>query len=292
VVGHYRLQKLSGAQIDSFYATLASKAIAQRTKHQVHIVLGAALKAAVRAGALSVTPMDRALNIPPPGDINSGIALDEDQLKTLVDGFRGSSLHLFVAILAGSGMRRNEALGLQWRDFDETNKTLKIERAIERTTAGGITFKLPKTARGVRKVAIDNGLVELLRAERERHLRLVAGVPDGAAADLRMIKLPTAALILPSPAGGFDLTRPRHPHDVTQRFVHRARMLGFDRLRLHDLRGSHITQLLRRGVALDVVARRCGHDVKTMMTNYAKVLPSDDAKVRETLAEMARTSRE
>jgi hypothetical protein len=41
-------------------------------------------------------------------------------------------------------------------------------------------FKEPKTARGKRTITVDDDLIALLVAERERYLRLVAGVPDSA----------------------------------------------------------------------------------------------------------------
>jgi integrase len=286
-LGAYRLQKLTSAQIDGLYTVLAAKTIAQRTRHHVHIALGAALNAAIRAGALSTSPMVRVLTVPTRGDSDHGVALDEDQLSRLVEGFRTSPLHLFIATAAYTGMRRNEVLALRWSDFDEAGKTLKVARAIERTKAGGITFKAPKTKRGLRSVVIDDNLLRLLCAERDRHLRLIAGVPDGSQVDLRIIKIPPEALIFPSPAGGFDLAQPRDPHAVTHGFIRRARKLGFAQLRLHDLRGSHATQLLRRGMPIDVVARRLGHDPAVMMRAYAKALPSDDTKVREALAAMS-----
>jgi hypothetical protein len=51
-------------------------------------------------------------------------------------------------------------------------------------------FKEPKSARGKRTIAIDDELVALLVAERERYLRIVAGVPDSAEVDLSLVKLP------------------------------------------------------------------------------------------------------
>jgi integrase len=285
-LGNCPLQKLTGAQIDALYSKLASR-IAPRTCHHVHVTLGAALSAAVRTGTISVSPMARLLKVPSPGEADHGIALDEDQLDRLVAGFRGSPLRLFVALAGYTGLRRNEALALRWADYDEAGRTLKITRAIEQTKAG-ITFKAPKTKRGVRSIVIDDNLAVMLRAERDNHLRLVAGVPDGSLVDLRMVKMPTDALILPSPAGEFDLTRPRDPHAVTRGFTRRARKLGFARLRLHDLRGSHATQLLRRGIPIDVVARRLGHDAATMMRAYAKALPSDDTITRDALAAISR----
>ena len=281
-LGARALQKLTGADLDQFYASLTG---APGTRHQVHVVFRSALAAAVRAGALAVSPVERALATPASGQSDHGVALDEGEMHRLIDGFRGSPLHLFVATAAFTGARRNGILGLQWRDLDTANRTLRIERAVEQTKAG-IDFKPPKTKRGLRSVVIDDNLVAMLCAERDAHARLVAGVPDGASVNLGLVRLPEASLIFPSPAGSLDLTQPRDPRAVTRGFVRRARKLGF-KLRLHDLRGSHATQLLRRGMPLDVVARRLGHDPAVMMRAYAKELPGDDAVTRDALAAIA-----
>jgi len=50
------------------------------------------------------------------------------------------------------------------------------------------------------------------------------------------------------------LTTPRRPRAVTKEFARKARKLGFKKLRLHDLRGTHETLLLDRGVPVHVVA--------------------------------------
>jgi integrase len=52
----------------------------------------------------------------------------------------------------------------------------------------------------------------LLCGERDKYLRFIAGVPDGAAVDLSLVRLPDDALIFPSPVGPeLDLTQPRDP---------------------------------------------------------------------------------
>ena len=90
--------------------------------------------------------------------------LDEDQLRTLVDGFRGSVLFPIVAVAAFTGARRNEVLGLRWSDLDATARTLRIERAVELTDKYGLALKEPKTARGKRTITIDDVLIALLLA--------------------------------------------------------------------------------------------------------------------------------
>src|SRR5207344_2066356 len=112
-----------------------------RTAHHVHIVLGPALGAAVRARELVVNPM-----APSPGEADHGVALNEDELRKLVDGFAGSPLFLIVALAAYTGMRRKKFL--PWSDFDAAGKVLYVRRAVEQTKAG-IGFKPPKTKRGL-----------------------------------------------------------------------------------------------------------------------------------------------
>jgi integrase len=150
---------------------------------------------------------------------------------------------------------------------------LRIERAIEQTLKYDLAIKEPKTKRGKRTIAIDDDLIALLCSEREKLLRIYAGVPDGAAVDLSLMKLPEGALMFPAaPERGesFSFTKLRMPTTVTKAFLRKASKLGFQGLRLHDLRGSHETLLLDNGTPIHVVAERCGHDPAVMLRSYAK----------------------
>ena len=105
-------------------------------------------------------------------------------------------------------------------------------------------------------------------------LRIAAGVPDGIAVDLSLIKLPKDALIFPAPGG--DFVEPRHPDPITKQFTLRAAKLGFPDLTFHRLRGSHETVLLDNGVPVHVVAKRGGHDPAILLRNYAKRTKKSD----------------
>ena len=248
-LGGRSLQQIQSTEIDGLYARLGQR-VSARTAHHVHSVLGACLGAAVRTRKLPRNPMLELAKIPSPGEANHGMALDEEQLLTLVRGFKGSALYPIVAVAAFTGARRNEILALRWIDLDPAQKALRIERALEETDAHGVLIKEPKTERGKRTITIDDDLLGLLFAQRERHLRLAAGVPDGGKVDLSLVKLPDGALIFPNPpAPGeeLSLTVPRNPRNTTKEFVRKATALGFPGLRLHDLRGAHETILLDKG---------------------------------------------
>jgi integrase len=269
-LGARPLQSIQASKIDDFYVVLEDK-LAPRTVAHLHSILGACFKAAVRKGLVASSPVARA-EAPQPGESNHGTVLDKDQLRTLLEGFRGSTLFPIVVTLALTGARRNEVLALRWQDLDVANKTLRIERAIEETTKYDLAIKEPKTKRGERTIAIDDDLIGLLCSEREKLLRIYAGVPDGAPVDLSLMKLPDGALMFPTPAPGesFSFKALRTPSTVTKAFLRKVKKLGFLGFRLHDLRGSHETLLLDKGTPIHVVAERCGHDPAVMLRSYAK----------------------
>jgi integrase len=289
-IGSKRLQAVTGTDIDALYQKIESE-ISPRTQRHVHSVLNACLSAAVRTGKLSSSPMDRVQKVPDAGDDDElGQALDEQQLSTLVQGFRHSALFPIVAIAAYTGARRGEILALRWTDFDPDAKTLRIERAVEETKEHGRIIKPPKTRRGIRTNVIDDNLSKLLLGLRDKHLRLVAGVPDDTEVDTSLVKLPEGALMFPSFVGDFDLTKLRDGHAVSREFSRQARKRGFKDLTFKDLRSTHETILLDKGVPVHVVAKRCGHDPAVLLRTYAKRTKKADtaaSEIIETLSGIA-----
>jgi integrase len=288
-LGARPLQQIQPTEIDGLYLTLESK-LAPRTAHHVHTVFNACLATAVRKGLLRANPLERAEKIPAAGDSDHGIALDAEQLRTLVEGFKGSVLFPIVAVAAFTGARRSEVLALRWSDLDVDARALRIGRAIEQIHGTPLVLKDPKTARGKRTITIDADLVALLCAEREKHLRIKAGVPDGVMVDLSLIKLPDDALMFPNPPGpgeDFSFTKLRSPDSTTKEFIRKARRLGFPDLRLHDLRGTHETLLLDAGVPVHVVAARCGHDPAVLLRSYAKRTRKADTSAAAAISALA-----
>jgi integrase len=125
-------------------------------RHHVHVVFNACLGATTRKGILTSNPMARVEQIPAPGETNHGLALDADELRKVVEGFRGTALFEIVAVAGLTGARRNEILALRWTDFDTSERSLRIERALEETKEAGLTFVPPKTKRGLRTFVIDD----------------------------------------------------------------------------------------------------------------------------------------
>jgi integrase len=219
--------------------------------------------------------------------VDHGKCLDANQMRDLIRKSQGHALYSIVVFACLTGARRGEILALQWSDVDLIKKEIVIRRSLEQTKAG-ITVKGTKTGTE-REIGISDDLVDLLAAERARHLRIVAGVPDGTDVDLSLVRLPQGALVFPllSRGDGVDLMRLRSPKAVTSMFSLLAAGVGYKGLRFHDLRGSHGTALLNAGEPVAEVARRLGHDPAMLLRSYAKRTGSADKKIVQSVARHA-----
>jgi integrase len=282
-LGERPIQQIKPIEIQLLYAEIN---LAPRTKHHIGTVLKACLQAAVDIGKLLQVNPAAAVKKPSAEDSDIGIAIEQDKIAALVEGFHGSTLADLVFLVAFTGMRREEALALRWSDFDPAAKMLKVEQALTYSKKYGLEFKVPKSKRSRRTVTIDDTLVALLLRRRERYQRVVAGAPDGADVDLSLVRVPDDWLVFPAPDG--QPNEPRHLDAVTKQFTKRAKkILGFN-FRLHDLRVSHETWLLDQGTPIHVVAKRCGHDPALLLKVYAKRTQKSDESAAETIGQMTK----
>jgi integrase len=288
-IGKKLLQQLKSTDVDKLYAGLEGK-VSGTTAHHIHSVLNACLGHAARKRLLARNPIDDVEIVPAADEFNHDV-LDDDELRALVRGFRGSVLFPLVCTLAFTGCRRGEALALRWADLDVAKKTLRIERSLEESKEFGLRFKGPKKEAHKRTITIDDDLIAALVAQREKHQRIIAGIPDRAGdVDLSLVKLPDDALMFPAPPDKgepFTLTKPRNPRNTSKEIMRKARKLGFDE-RVHDLRGSHETCLLDAGVPVHVVAARCAHDPAVLLRIYAKRTRKADVSAADAVAALSK----
>jgi integrase len=150
------------------------------TVNYIHTIVHRAYKDAVRWGRLAGNPAD-ASDPPHGGQKSDGIqAWDAATLRSFLDDSRvqGDRLHGLWVLLATSGMRRGEALGLRWRDVDLDASRVRVVQTLIQTRGAAIISE-PKTARGRRPISLDKSTVAVLREHRKQMLaeRLLVG-PD------------------------------------------------------------------------------------------------------------------
>jgi hypothetical protein len=109
----------------------------RRTVNYVHTILHRALRDAIRWGRLPRNPADAA-DPPRAGQKADGIhAWDAATLRAFLDASREADdrLHGLWVLLAMTGMRRGEALGLRWADVDLDAGRTRVVQTIVRPAA-------------------------------------------------------------------------------------------------------------------------------------------------------------
>jgi integrase len=185
------------------------------------------------------------------------------ELAQFLTGVGGDRLAGAWWLLATTGMRRGEVLGVRWQDVDLDAGRVSIVRTlittdVQRAGEPGMAWGTPKTGKGRRQVAVDPTTVSALRAHRARQLqeRLAAG---GVYEDGDLVCC-------------LDDGRPLHPKTFSYYFGRHVKRLSLPRIRLHDLRHTHATLALRAGVHPRVVQERLGHaNVSITLDTYSHV---------------------
>jgi integrase len=285
-IGGVPLASLTTAKINEMYRKLetcgrkdhkAGEGLSVRTRRYIHTILRSALQAAVDAepALIAKNPADKAA-APKAKTVKAKTPemhpWTNEQLKLFLTWSAGNSaLHTAWYVLAMTGMRRGELLALRWRDIDLDARSISIRRSVgvTRIKGEGATIKEgPTKSTKDRVIDIDDATAALLKAhKRERGgLALQLATRD--------------ALVFGDHEGQW-----RHPERFSRTFkdhLNRCRreltkqgIEAPDEIRLHDLRHTMATCMLRAGVHVKVVSERLGHStVSITLDTYSHVLPT------------------
>lgn len=89
----------------------------------------------------------------------------EEQMQTILDGL-DAPFGLFPFLLLCTGLRKSEALALNWSDVDLKNDVIHVTKSLDYTNGSKPKYKTPKTAAGFRDVPIIKILHDALTAAR------------------------------------------------------------------------------------------------------------------------------
>jgi integrase len=263
-MGHLRLASLTPQAVQAAHAALLTKGLSRRSVEQTHTVLHRALRQAVLWGLMLRNPTE-AVTVPRP--IRREMhTLTEEEVGRLFQASQGHRLHALWVLLATTGLRLGEGLGLLWSDIDFAHGRLVVNRALQRQPGVGYVFVEPKTARSRRTVYLAAGTVTALMEHRRRQVadKLAAG-PDWN----------NTGLVFASPVG-----RPVDGTWTTKWFHRALDQAALPRVRIHDLRHTAATHLLNRGVHPKVVQELLGHStISLTLDTYSHVAPALHAEV-------------
>jgi integrase len=151
------------------------------------------------------------------------------------------------ALLAYSGLRLGEGLGLKWKDIDFEKRCIRVER-----TWGEFGWTTPKTTSSRRAVPLSPTLAVMLK---DYQTARGATSPDNV-------------------VFSHDGTRPLDPGNVRREFYKALEAADLKHVSLHSLRHFFASVMLASGCSIKFLQHSLGHASATMTLNvYSHLIP-------------------
>lgn len=265
LIGTVKLCDLKAPHLDKLYAELGKEGGNKRTGgklspttiNRYHRFISIVLAKAVKDDLIPVNVADKA--DPPKNEHKKGNCVtdaDIPPLLALLDT-KPSKWRCLITVLASTGLRRGEVLGLRWKDITELDsgnssgqKVLHVEQTVMYTPKKGVYIDTPKTVQGLRDVPLSAD------AERE----LMSYKAEQAAKHLRLTN-PNAFIFTQ------DNGAPMHPDSVTTYIDRLCKANGLRHINPHAFRHYAATRLIENGMDIATVSRIVGHSRPSTTTD-------------------------
>lgn len=263
------VKKINGVDI----TTTPAKYYSAKTIVNIHGVLTKALKHACAIQRLiPFNPCDGV--VLPKIEDYEGFVPSEVQMDKLMEVMRDS--RYYEAILADAllGIRRGECLGLFWSDLNFATHEILIQRALiydEETHQ--LTLKDPKSKSSRRTLQMPPEMETVLKELKKKRARL---------------EIERADIFTRSPfVFVTEDGKPIRPTTLSKEFKEIATAAGIPQMRLHDLRHTVTTYLLRAGLSPRAVQGVLGHkDARFTMKRYAHILDEDKKQAASVIQDL------
>ncbi len=261
-LGHVELRAVDPGRLQALYAELLESGnrdggpLSPRSVQIVHAFLHRCLSDAVRWGVLARNPADL---VDRPSAPRPAIQVwSPDQVRTFLASSSNDRLAPLWRLIATTGLRRGEALGLRWGDVDAIGSRITVQQSLI-LVRNVSTFNEPKTANARRSIDLDPETVAQIECWRDR-----LGAERGAIGDAWT----DSGLVFVD-----ELGRPLYPPTVTRAFTRLAAQAGLPPINLHGLRHSHATAMLAAGVSPKIAQERLGHfSVSLTLDTYSHTI--------------------
>lgn len=283
-IGAVQLRRLRPTHIDALVLELRARtheklrggesvqvrALSDASIQRVFTALRSCLNDAVRDGLLGVNPAQKVKQ--PTAAPKEARYLTPDELSAFMNACEGTRYKNLFVFIAGTGLRKGEALAIMWRDIDFTAGTVTVRGTLQRLR-GKLVVSEPKTRKSRRVLAPSDRVMRVLKEQHTHQVteRLKAGSAwEGS------------DFVFTTESGG-----PVDPRNALRAFDMAANKAGIKDACIHSLRHSMATTLLDNGVHLKAVSELLGHArIQITADTYAHLTTATARRAMDTLGEV------
>jgi len=256
------------------------KPLSPTTIRHYYKLLGVLFSFAEKHDLIERNPMTRI--DPPKMDHHDVDFLDPEQAQAFIKALDGAPVRwkVMMNLLIGTGIRRGEALGLQWQDINLKAATISICRNVTHV-GGGAVIDTPKSSRSIRTLPITPRLVTLLKEWQSEQMAEWQKLN----ADKKITRLlAPKAFVFGSETDPYEPMFPTTPTRWLKQFM---KSHDLPDVSPHDLRHTCGSLLIMSGASVKDVQDTLGHaDPATTLRFYAGNTPESLRKAADGLAEM------
>lgn len=179
----------------------------------------------------------------------------KDEYLKFADAMMDKPLSYYAfEMLYWTGIREGELLALTPDDFDFEKQTVTINKSFQHLNGRDIITS-PKTEKSNRTIQLPKFLCD----EMQDYLKML-----------------------------YDVGLDDRMFPVTKSYLHRemergSKQAGVKRIRIHDIRHSHVSLLIDMGFSATAIADRVGHESIEITYNYAHLFPSKQTEMADKL---------
>ena len=277
-LGHLRIDKITARQIQAFLNSMAKdgankrtgKPLSPKTIHHHLELISDIFGYAIKMELVSDNPCSK-VSIPK-GEVKEKQIYPREEMAMLLTKMDGEPLKYkaFFYLMAYSGFRRGEMLGLEWKDIDFENGIISVKRTSNQTKARGIYTDTTKAKRSQRTLKISPYIMEMLKALKAEQ--------DEEALKLGDYWVDTDRLFTK------DNGEPQHPnttYEWLKRFCKRENLPFHG---LHSFRHYAASSLISAGLDVTTVSGALGHtNSGTTLNIYSLMFQTAQARVAEAM---------
>lgn len=241
-LGNNKIKKITTYMLQQTANSWADYANVKRWLTYTNVVF----KYALTINALDKNPMNGVIRPAAKPKQDKKSFWSKEELRLFMSGVEDyhvvQAMPLF-RLLAFCGLRRGEALALEWNDVDFTNKTLSINKTMTRGRDGQYIGP-PKNRSSNRIISLDNKTIQILQNHKNDYTR-----------------------IFTNEYGGFlSSSKPR----VWLQSI--CKKIDLEPIHIHGLRHTHASLLFEAGANIKEVQARLGHqNTKITLDIYTHV---------------------
>ncbi len=171
--------------------------------------------------------------------------------------FKKEAFALFFT-LAYTGLRKGEALALEWRDINLFNKTLSVRRTLSKGLNNRLIIQSPKTESSLRTIALTNDNIQVLKQWQEDQRKLMP-----------VLRLGQDQFVFNGYSNGYPANAPLATTTIEVWNSKIAKKAHLRHIKIHGFRHTHASLLFDSGASMQDVKDRLGHkSIKTTMDIY------------------------